>query len=159
MTPRCGGRKDFAQADHQRRADGDGSHDTWPWYVNEIIRAQFTMHPVRPQLQRAVVKMEDRDHPATAHLEAQWAHTDEWYSFAASPRQHGAHVLGTVDEFTYDPQRWAMGEDHPVIWSHEQVGGRVFYSALGHTAETYRDPAYRQLLEGAIRWTGGLTDR
>jgi type 1 glutamine amidotransferase len=28
----------------------------------------------------------------------------------------------------------------------------VYYSALGHQAKTYDDPAYQQLLEEAMRW-------
>lgn len=139
-------------------AAGDGSHQSWPWYLDEIIRARFTGHPRRPTIRTAVVNVEDQEHPATAHLDAQWIHSDEWYSFAASPRQPGVRILASVDERTYDPQRGAMGDDHPVIWSHDLAGGRVFFSALGHSAQPYEDPDYRQLLEGAIRWAARVDD-
>jgi uncharacterized protein len=79
------------------------------------------------------------------------------YSFAASPTKLGYHVLARVDETTYSPE-WIfgdlrMGEDHPVIWWHCQCGGRTFYSALGHQAESYSDPTFQGILRRAIDWT------
>jgi type 1 glutamine amidotransferase len=46
----------------------------------------------------------------------------------------------------------AMGADHPVMWWHCIGKGRVFYSALGHTPASYREPLYTGSLEAAIRW-------
>jgi hypothetical protein len=37
--------------------------------------------------------------------------------------------------------------------------GRVFYSALGHSASAYADPAYLKMLEEAIRWAGDVPQR
>jgi uncharacterized protein len=41
---------------------------------------------------------------------------------------------------------------HPVIWINPSTKGRVFYSALGHSPETYDDPSYRRILTNAMRW-------
>jgi hypothetical protein len=49
-----------------------------------------------------------------------------------------------------------MGDDHPILWKHCVGQGRVFYSAMGHTAETYAEPAYRDVLQRAIAWAGRL---
>ncbi len=70
-------------------------------------------------------------------------------------------MLATIDENTYSPGSFfgkplAMGSDHPMIWKHCAGAGRVFYSALGHTAESYSDPKYREVLMRAIVWAGRL---
>ena len=136
-------------------AAGDDSHASWPWYADDVIRADFTMHPVYEPIQTARLVVEDREHPATEDLPAEWRRADEWYSFERSPRSR-VRVLVSLDESTYDPEHVAMGADHPVVWCHELGRGRVFYTALGHTAEGYSDPHYRALLTGAIEWAGRL---
>jgi cytochrome c len=73
---------------------------------------------------------------------------DEWYNFRANPRPL-VRVLATLDETTYSPGEGAMGADHPIAWSHEFQGGRAWYTAGGHTDESYSEPLFRKhLLEG-----------
>jgi type 1 glutamine amidotransferase len=143
---------------------GDPSY-AWAWYVEELIGAQFIGHPMNPQFQDARVVIEDRSHPATAALPESWTHNEEWYSFENSTRSRdGFQILLSVDESTYAPvANWwlwetdlAMGEDHPVMWTHCVGRGRVLYSALGHQAETYALDEYRGVLTGAIRWAARL---
>ncbi len=146
-------------------AGGDFKY-AWDWYVETLIGAQFNGHPMGPQFQEATMRIEDRNHPATEHLGETWVRTDEWYSFEASPRGK-VNVLATLDETTYSPRMkmgWlvdrdiGMGEDHPVMW-YQCIGkGRAFYSALGHQASAYSEPAYRKVLEGAIRWAAGSVE-
>lgn len=131
-------------------AAGDSSHEVWPWYVDNVVRAHFVMHPLLRQLQATRVNVEAADHPVMQGV-ASWVHTDEWYNFKSSPRQRTT-VLASLDESTYHPEHWAMGADHPIIWSHNVGEGRVVYSALGHTAEAFADPAYQQVLENALVW-------
>lgn len=140
-------------------AAGDGSHDDWPWYVDTLIGAHFTAHPMRPQFQLARVVVEDGTHPATRRLPAEFMHRDEWYSWEASPRERAFHVLARLDESTYSPTIDFMGEhrdlrmgDHPVVWTRCVGRGRSLYSALGHTAESYSEPENAALLEGAVAW-------
>lgn len=133
----------------------------WDWYQKELLKGQFIGHPMFPQFQTATMHFEDRTHPATEHFPAQWEHEDEWYSFSNNPREDGALVLATLDESTYEPK--AMGDDlsmgdHPIIWAHCLADkGRVFYSALGHEAKTYKRPEHQQMLAGALSWSMGLT--
>jgi uncharacterized protein len=135
---------------------GDNSY-AWDWYVNDLIGAQFIGHPMSPQFQQATLQVEDASHPASANVPAQWVRTDEWYSFATSPRAKGYTVLLTIDEGSYAPEGLfggdlTMGADHPMVWSHCQGNGRAIYSALGHTAESYAEPEHVALLLGATRW-------
>jgi type 1 glutamine amidotransferase len=121
----------------------------WPFY-ERLVGAWFDKHP---QVQQATVRVVDRDHPATAHLEPAWVRVDEWYNFRANPRSR-VRVLATVDESTYTGG--TMGADHPIAWCHNMDAGRVFYTAGGHTDESFVDGAFRQhLLGGILSVTGG----
>jgi type 1 glutamine amidotransferase len=65
----------------------------------------------------------------------------------------------SLDEGSYRPLGYngkdiRMG-DHPVVWQHCVGGGRAFFSAMGHKPEAYAEPAYRQLLKGALEWAAG----
>lgn len=125
----------------------------WDWYTDSLLGGgRFVGHPIRPQLQHATVVVEDREHPIVRHLGPGFEHVDEWYSFEASPRAAGSHVLASLDEASYDPGRWAMGDDHPIIWIACPGAGRSFYSALGHRAATYARPEHEKMLEAAIAW-------
>jgi type 1 glutamine amidotransferase len=117
----------------------------WP-YFGGLAGARFDKHPAE---QTATMTVEDPGHSATSHLPASWTWHDEWYDFQANPRPQ-VHVLLTVDEATYDGG--SMGADHPVAWCHSYGGGRSFYTALGHAARTYADPAFERHLAGAIEW-------
>jgi type 1 glutamine amidotransferase len=142
-------------------AAADTEYD-WPWYGN-LVGAYFKSHP---HIQQADIIIEDHEHPATRHLPrrddgepARWTRTDEWYDFRTSPRGHAIEgssnfrVLLSLDESTYQGGR--MGDDHPIAWCHEFDGGRAFYTGLGHTRETFKEPEFLQHLLGAIRWAAG----
>ena len=140
-------------------AAGDGSHRDWPWYVENLIGAEFTAHIMGPQFQVAAVTTEAVDHAATAGLPTHWSHEEEWYSWWQSPRPQGFTVLATIDEDSYTPVANFAGTvtdlrmgDHPVVWSRCIAAGRSLYSALGHAAAAYEVPEHRRLLENALAW-------
>ena len=105
-----------------------------------------------PQIQPATVRVEDKTNPATAHLDDAWTRTDEWYNYRTDPRAD-VRVLATLDETTY--QGGTMKGDHPIAWCHSYEGGRSFYTGMGHTKESYADPAFRQHLLGGLRYAAG----
>lgn len=138
-------------------AAGDNSHEAWDWYVRNMIGTKFIGHPMSPQFQKATMNVEDRTHPATRALPASLQRTDEWYSFDKSPRTAGVHVLATLDEKSYVQkgpfgQELSMGADHPIAWWRCVGKGRALYSAGGHTAASFGEPAYSGLISGAVRW-------
>jgi hypothetical protein len=140
---------------------GDSSSD-WDWYENTLVGAQFTGHPFKPQFQPAVINVEQTSDAIMEHLGSTWARTDEWYSFAESPRKSGMTILATLDETTYSPvdhfgDDIGMGKDHPIIWKHCLKQGRALYSGLGHTAQSYTEPGYVRLLEKAVHWTAQIS--
>jgi type 1 glutamine amidotransferase len=117
----------------------------WPWY-GRLVGAYFAAHPA---VQRATVRVERPDHPATSTLLAAWEREDEWYDFRTNPRPC-VDVLLTVDEATYEGG--GMGADHPIAWSHAFDGGRSIYTALGHTEASWSEPAFLDHVAGAITW-------
>jgi type 1 glutamine amidotransferase len=50
-----------------------------------------------------------------------------------------------------------MGTDHPIAWCQEYDGGRSWYSALGHTTESFRDPRFLAHPLAGIRHAAGQT--
>ncbi len=128
-------------------AAADTEYD-WPWYGG-LVGAYFESHP---RVQPADVLVTDRRHPATKHLPLRWNHTDEWYDYAVNPRPD-VHVLAVVDERTYEGGK--MGHDHPIAWAHHYDGGRAFYTGVGHTTESWNDPALLSHVLGGIEWAAG----
>ncbi len=121
----------------------------WPWY-GRLVGTYFKSHP---RIQEAVVRVVDQAHPSTQALPASWTRTDEWYNFRENPRVNGVQVLAVLDESTYEGGQ--MGEDHPISWYHLYDGGRAWYTAMGHTAQSYAEPLFRQHLVGGILWAAG----
>ena len=121
----------------------------WAWY-GRLVGAYFASHP---EIQRATVRIEDLGHASTEDLPQIWERTDEWYNFRSNPRG-AVHVLATLDEATYSGGK--MGPDHPIAWCQMIDGGRSWYTAMGHTKESYAEPLYRLHLVGGIESAAGV---
>lgn len=116
----------------------------WPWY-GKMIGGYFKSHP---KVQTATLKVVNKNHPATAELPAIWQRRDEWYNFKSL--NSNIEVLITIDESSY--QGGENGEPHPVSWYHHMEKGRVFYTALGHTADSYAEELFLEHLWGGLKW-------
>jgi cytochrome c len=122
----------------------------WLFY-RELVGAHFREHP---DVQTASITVEDSTHPITQGLPTIWTRTDEWYGFETNPRA-SVNVLLSLDESSYAPGASAMGGDHPIAWTHEYEGTRVFYTALGHTEESYSEPLFLTHVAKGIAWAAG----
>jgi type 1 glutamine amidotransferase len=119
----------------------------WQWY-GDLVGGYFKSHPKQQQANIIVV---DKDNPATKGLPETWSRWDEWYNFKyLNPN---IHVLLKIDEKSYTGGE--NGDNHPMAWYHEYEGGRSFYIELGHTDESYSDPAYLGLLLAGIQYAMG----
>jgi cytochrome c len=127
----------------------DTEHD-WPWY-GALVGAYFRTHP---QIQPGTIVVSDPRDASTRGLPRRWQRTDEWYAFATNPRGT-VRVLATLDEASYTPGDSAMGGDHPIAWSQRYEGGRSWYTAAGHTRESYDEPLFRSHVLGGILWVAG----
>ena len=131
-------------------AASDTEYD-WPWY-GELVGAYFESHP--PGTQTATLLVADSTHPATVSLPNPWVRTDEWYDLRDV--QPGLSILLNIDETTYkDPAEGPVAMPRPIAWYREFDGGRSFYTALGHTSESFDEPAFRAHIWGGIEWVLG----
>ncbi len=125
----------------------------WPWY-GQLVGAYFDRVHGHSHIVSATVHVVDPAHPSTSMLPAVWVRADEWYNFATNPSNQ-VHVLLTVDEKTY--QGGVMGANHPIAWYHVFDGGRSWYTAMGHTSESYHEPLFLAHLWGGILYAAGVT--
>jgi len=119
----------------------------WPWYGG-LVGAYFESHP---QIQEARIEVADRNHPSTLMLSAEWIRTDEWYNFQNISAD--INVLMLLDESSYEGG--TNGDNHPAAWYREYAGGRMFYTAGGHTSDSYTEELFLQHLQGGISYVIG----
>jgi hypothetical protein len=86
---------------------------------------------------------------------------DEIYQPKAWSRDK-VNVLLSLDpnrlNYANNPRVHRTDHDFPVAWSKMYGKGRVFYSTLGHTEESWVDPDVRKMYFEAIRWALWMTD-
>jgi cytochrome c len=147
----------FQQADLERymqaggnfvgvHAAADAEYD-WFWY-GRLVGAYFDSHP---EQQEATLKVIDKNHPSTRALPDEWKRKDEWYNFKMISKK--IHVLINIDESSYKGGK--NGANHPMAWYQNFENGRSFYTEMGHTDESYSDPAYLKHLLGGIQYAIG----
>jgi cytochrome c len=129
----------------------------WPFY-RVLVPAYFRTHPA---IQLAVLKVESDD-PIVAGLPKTWTRADEIYTFYQRPEDAGVKVLLSLDEAQMNPFDYPADVRvgyHPLAWTHENHGGRAFYTALGHTEESYSEFLFLQMLDRGIAWAGEARHR
>jgi putative membrane-bound dehydrogenase-like protein len=104
-----------------------------------LVGGQFDHHGMGELTARTVAA----DHPALRGV-AEFATVDETYVHRALAADRT--LLQVRDDG--DAQE-------PYTWTREQGKGRVYYTALGHDARTWGQPAFVAQLAQAIRWAGG----
>jgi cytochrome c len=127
-------------------AAADAEYD-WRWY-GRLVGGYFLSHPA---IQQATLRVQDAKNAATAHLPAEWKRTDEWYNF--KQRAESLTVLLALDESSYTGGE--NGAAHPMSWYHAVDGGRAWYTALGHTIESYADSLFLRHVLGGVTYAIG----
>jgi type 1 glutamine amidotransferase len=131
-----------------------------------------------------VLRVEDRDHPATRMLGPSWPIVDEMYHYGTAPwsperpeenidvlfdnlipmgfSRERVRVLLSIDTEATDIEGlrdMEPGGDYPQSWVREYGQGRSFYTSIGHREDIWTsDPVFRAHLVGGIRWALGLED-
>lgn len=123
----------------------------WPWY-GKLAGAYFQDHPMTPNnVQKGKFIVTEKDHWATKGMPNEFEREDEFYSFKnISPN---INVVLTIDENSY--QGGSNPDYHPMSWYQEFDGGRSFYTAMGHTDETYSDPLFLSHLWAGLHFAVG----
>jgi uncharacterized protein len=78
-------------------------------------------------------------------------------SFYYTSEQYYMHIDPKIDvlattTFTGEHCDWVKGVVMPVVWKTIYGKGRVFYSALGHTADEFAVPEMKTMLERGLLW-------
>jgi len=102
-------------------------------------------------VQKATIKVVDKNHLSTQFLLSNWECADEWYNLKSI--SSNIIVLATGDESSYKGGK--NGLDHPIAWYHNFESGRAFYTAIGHTYEAFSEPLFLIHLLAGIRYALG----
>jgi type 1 glutamine amidotransferase len=129
----------------------------WPEY-GKMTGGWFDEHPWMTF--NAPIRNEGGDFPATRHFPATFHKYDEIYQDKDWSRAD-VNVLLSLDPAKLDynnPRVHRQDHDFAVAWSKMYGKGRVFYSTLGHTTDSWKDPDIRTMYFEAIKWSLGMTD-
>jgi type 1 glutamine amidotransferase len=129
----------------------------WPEY-GEMIGGWFDQHPWFTF--NAPIFNEDPSFPAVRHFPKAFVKYDEIYQPKEWSRDK-VNVLLSLDptKLNYaNPSIHRADHDFAVAWAKMYGKGRVFYSSLGHTEESWDDPDIRKMYFEAIKWVLGMTE-
>jgi cytochrome c len=122
----------------------------WPWY-GRLAGAYFLDHPNPDNVQNGKYYVVDKNNLATQGMPEQFERRDEFYSFKnINP---DIKVLVKIDEKSYRGGK--NGDNHPMSWYHDFDGGRAFYTAMGHTDETFSEPLFLNHIWGGLQYSMG----
>lgn len=123
----------------------------WPWY-GRLAGAYFLDHPMTPSnVQNGKFIVTEKNHWSTQGMPDEFERRDEFYSFKdISPK---IKVVLKIDEKSYVGGK--NPDFHPMSWYQEFDGGRSFYTAMGHTDETFSDPLFLNHLLAGIKYAAG----
>ena len=125
----------------------------WPEY-GEMIGGYFDGHPWHQEVR---VRVEDAQHPAASGLQDGLTIRDEIYQFKSWSRDR-VHVILSLDPASVDLTKSGVNRtdrDFALSWTRNFGNGRVFYTALGHEPDVWRDIRFQDHLAGGIRWAVG----
>jgi len=129
----------------------------WPEY-GEMIGGYFDQHPWMTF--NAPIINEAPDFPAVRHFPHAFTKRDEIYQ-AKDWSRDKVNVLLSLDPTKLDynnPRVHRTDKDFAVAWSKMYGNGRVFYSTLGHTPESWDDPDITKMYFEAIKWVLHMTE-
>jgi type 1 glutamine amidotransferase len=129
----------------------------WPEY-GEMIGGWFDQHPWFTF--NAPIINEDPSFPSVRHFPKAFVKYDEIYQPKEWSRDK-VNVLLSLDpdKLNYaNPGIHRTDHDFAVAWAKRYGKGRVFYSSLGHTEDSWDDPDIRKMYFEAIKWVLGMTE-
>ncbi len=130
--------------------------ESWPEF-GDLLGARYDDHPWN--VAAGTVLNEDPAFPATRHFAPTFTLVDEFYQPKALSRDTLRVLLRLdVSKMPANPQLRRTDGDFPLAWAKSYGKGRVFYSSLGHAAETWDNRDVAQMYFEAIKWALGLTD-
>jgi uncharacterized protein len=134
-----------------------GTERNWKWF-KLMLGATFLRHP---PFQAFTVYVLNKKHPAAKNLPAKWETNDECYFFKEFNVAVSVLLVSDItnikesdDGKNIKPD--IFGNRYPAAWCHEFDGGKIWYTALGHSKEDYSNPAYLAHIVEGLKW---VTDK
>ncbi|MBA4409561.1 MAG: ThuA domain-containing protein [Bacteroidota bacterium] len=122
----------------------------WDWYHNQFLGSgEYQSNTWRPT--SAILKVEDRNHPAMRHLPAKFkSQTNEWYRWKNDLRTNqDIHILASIDSSSFplgngpkSNEIWHSGY-YPVVWTNTKY--RMIYINMGHNDIDYEHQTNKEL--------------
>ena len=144
----------------------------WDWYHNEFLGSgSYVGNTWRPT--SAVLRVEDREHPATRHLPATFRSApNEWYKWSNDLRTNSdIKILLSIDPASYPlgtgPKPYEIWHEgyYPVVWTNKRY--RMIYFNMGHNdidyehktnkelSSTFERETQNRLILDSLLWLGG----
>jgi type 1 glutamine amidotransferase len=154
---------DFVAAIHDEGKGFIGIHSAaitfveWPEY-GEMIGGYYDEHPWGTF--DAPILVEDPAFPGMQKWPGAFVLRDEIYQMRNYSRDK-VRVLMRLDASKIDLMNKNVhrtDRDFAVTWAKMFGKGRVYYTTLGHTRETWDRPEFQAMIVEAIQWATGLTN-
>jgi hypothetical protein len=145
----------------------------WDWYHEQFLGSgEYGSNTWRPT--SAILKVEDRKHPATKHLPRTFqSQPNEWYSWKNDLRKNpDIRILAFIDSTSFPlgtgpklHEIWHSGY-FPVVWTNTKF--QMIYINMGHNdidyehgtkkelSLTFRNKIQNKLVTDALLWLGGV---
>ncbi len=122
-------------------------HVTWDRFDREVLGCSYQFYNPKSRSTGCDVWVEAAaaGHPILDGLPARF-HSPSWL-YRQRPLAATATLLLSGRWSTQDP-------DEPVAWTNSYLGGRVFYTTLGHPGD-FQLEAFNRLLANGVRWAMG----
>jgi uncharacterized protein len=117
-----------------------------------MLGAEFIIHSVQQVARQRLV---DPKFPGMEKISDPFAIMDEWYSLTDfSDDLHVLLYIDTKDMIGVPYQR----PPYPTTWARMHGSGRVFYTAMGHREDVWKNPAFENILFGGLAWASGVVN-
>jgi cytochrome c len=133
-------------------AAADCEYD-WNWY-GRLAGAYFLDHPNPDNVQKGKFYVTEKG-PFTIGMPDSFERTDEFYSYKQI--DPSIKVVLKIDEKSYRGGK--NGDNHPMSWYHEFDGGKAFYTAMGHTNETFSEELFLNHIWAGLQYVIGESPR
>jgi type 1 glutamine amidotransferase len=117
-----------------------------------MLGAEFITHGREPRLQDANLIVNDPKFPGLEGETSPVSFNEEWYSM--KDFMPDLHVILALDTHGMKGECYQRAP-YPVTWARQHGKGRVFYTAMGHRPENWKNEFFLNLLAGGIRWIVG----
>lgn len=130
-----------------------GTERNWKWF-KLMLGATFLRHP---PFQPLTVYVLDKKHAAAKNLPAKWETKDECYFFKEFNPAVTVLMVTDISNIKEGDEAKnktpdVFGNRYPAVWCHEFDGGKIWYTALGHSKEDYANPGYLAHIIEGIKW-------